>query len=198
MKLRKALMVCALAAAMITGSAVSAYAVGSLTNDITTVGDSGQEYQVMAKIQDSDSYKALKESSPEITDMIDQVNAGEMEMTDFVTKLEEMAAELTDEAAKASLEEVITKLEGKEFVTGFVDLVALDEAEKNEDGMYEVTLSVPSLTEQTANVEVLHYSTERTEWEIVDPTEVDVDAKTLTAEFEDLSPVAVIADAAAK
>ena len=33
---------------------------------------------------------------------------------------------------------------------------------------------------------------------MIEPADVDVDAKTVTAEFEDLSPVAVIADAEAK
>lgn len=197
MKLRKALMVCTLAAVMITGSAVAAFAEGSLTNDITVSGSS-QGYEVMADIQNSEAYKALKETSPEIADMIDQVNAGTMEMTDFVSKLKEMAAALTDETAKASLEAVIAKLEAKEFVTGFVDLTASETVEKNDADMYEVTISVPSLTEEVANVQILHYSMDRTEWEIVDATDVDVDAKTLTAEFQDLSPVAVIADAAAK
>lgn len=42
---------------------------------------------------------------------------------------------------------------------------------------------------------MLHYSMERTVWEIIDPTEVDEEAKTLTAEFEDLSPIAIISDA---
>lgn len=197
MKLRKALMVCTLAAVMITGSAVAAFAEGSLTNDITVSGSS-QGYEVMADIQNSEAYKALKETSPEIADMIDQVNAGTMEMADFVSKLKEMAAALTDETAKASLEAVIAKLEAKEFVTGFVDLTASETVEKNDADMYEVTISVPSLTEEVANVQILHYSMDRTEWEIVDATDVDVDAKTLTAEFQDLSPVAVIADAAAK
>ena len=77
-------------------------------------------------------------------------------------------------------------------------MIALEAAEKNEEGMYEVTISVPSLTDELRNVQVLHYSTERSLWEIVDPTEIDMEEKTLTAEFEDLSPIAVIADSTTK
>ena len=106
-----------------------------------------------------------------------------------------MAEGLTDETAKAALEEVITKLENKDFVTGFVDLTADATAEKNENGKYEVTIDVPSMTDEATGYAVLHYSNERSVWELIEPSETDAEAKTITAEFEDLSPVAVVADA---
>ena len=198
MKLRKKIMACTLAAAMLLGSAAAVYAEGSRTNDLTVTNASAQDYQITGKIEDSDSYKELKEKAPEIVEIIDKVNDGTMEMVDFVTKLTEEADGLTDETAKKDLEKVIETLRTKDFVTGFVDLIALEAAEKNEEGMYEVTISVPSLTDKLRNVQILHYSTERSLWEIVDPTEIDTEEKTVTAEFEDLSPIAVIADSKAK
>lgn len=198
MKLRKRVMACTLAAAMLIGAAVGVYAEGSRTNDLTVSNISAQEYQITGKIQDSDSYKALKEEAPEVAEMIDKVNDGTMEMTDFITKLTEQADAVMDEEAKAELEKVIESLRTKDFVTGFVDLVALEAAEKNAEGMYEVTISVPSLTDQLKNVQILHYSTERSLWEIVDPSEINTEEKTVTAEFEDLSPIAVIADSTTK
>ncbi|HIW50028.1 MAG TPA: PqqD family peptide modification chaperone [Candidatus Blautia intestinavium] len=198
MKLRKRIMACTLAAAMLLGSATGVYAEGSRTNDLTVTDVSAQEYQITGKIEESDSYKELKETAPDIVEIIDQVNDGTVEMADFVTKLTEEADALTDETAKKDLEKVIETLRTKDFVTGFVDLIALEAAEKNEEGMYEVTISVPSLTDELRNVQVLHYSTERSLWEIVDPTEIDMEEKTLTAEFEDLSPIAVIADSTTK
>mgnify|MGYP001851063836 CR=1 FL=1 len=198
MKLRKKIMACTLAAAMLLGSAAAVYAEGSRTNDLTVTNASAQDYQITGKIEDSDSYKELKEKAPEIVEIIDKVNDGTMEMVDFVTKLTEEADGLTDETAKKDLEKVIETLRTKDFVTGFVDLIALEAAEKNEEGMYEVTISVPSLTDKLRNVQILHYSTERSLWEIVDPTEIDTEEKTVTAEFEDLSPIAVIADSTAK
>lgn len=140
------------------------------------------------------AYKELQESAPEVVAILDQVNEGTMEMKDVVAQLTTMAEEITDETAKAALEEVITKLENKDFVTGFVDLAADETAEKNENGKYEITIDVPSMTDETEGLAVLHYSVERTVWEIIEPMETDAEAKTITAEFEDLSPIAIISD----
>ena len=42
-------------------------------------------------------------------------------------------------------------------------------------------------------VKLLHYSTVRNVWEVITPSDVNYESKQITAEFEDLSPVAVIA-----
>lgn len=192
MKLRKCLMVCALAAVMTAGSVSVASAAGSRTMDVTVQAEG---ISVAAKIEESEAYKQLKESAPEVVSILDKVNDGTMEMKDVTAELTKMAEGLTDETAKAALEEVITKLENKDFVTGFVDLTADATAEKNENGKYEVTIDVPSMTDEATGYAVLHYSIERSVWELIDPSETDAEAKTITAEFEDLSPVAVVADA---
>lgn len=192
MKLRKCLMVCALAAVMTAGSVSVASAAGSRTMDVTVQAEG---ISVAAKIEESEAYKQLKESAPEVVSILDKVNDGTMEMKDVTAELTKMAEGLTDETAKAALEEVITKLENKDFVTGFVDLTADATAEKNENGKYEVTIDVPSMTDEATGYAVLHYSIERSVWELIEPSETDAKAKTITAEFEDLSPVAVVADA---
>lgn len=192
MKLRKCLMVCALAAVMTVGSVSVASAAGSRTMNVTVQAEG---ISVAAKIEESEAYKQLKESAPEVVSILDKVNDGTMEMKDVTAELTKMAEGLTDETAKAALEEVITKLENKDFVTGFVDLTADATAEKNENGKYEVTIDVPSMTDEATGYDVLHYSVERSVWELIEPSETDSEAKTITAEFEDLSPVAVVADA---
>lgn len=192
MKLRKCLMVCALAAVMTVGSASVASAAGSRTMNVTVQAEG---ISVAAKIEESEAYKQLEESAPEVVSILDKVNDGTMEMKDVTAELTKMAEGLTDETAKAALEEVITKLENKDFVTGFVDLTADATAEKNENGKYEVTIDVPSMTDEATGYDVLHYSVERSVWELIEPSETDAEAKTITAEFEDLSPVAVVADA---
>lgn len=192
MKLRKCLMVCALAAVMTAGSVSVASAAGSRTMDVTVQAEG---ISVAAKIEESEAYKQLKESAPEVVSILDKVNDGTMEMKDVTAEFTKMAEGLTDETAKAALEEVITKLENKDFVTGFVDLTADATAEKNENGKYEVTIDVPSMTDEATGYAVLHYSIERSVWELIEPSETDAEAKTITAEFEDLSPVAVVADA---
>lgn len=197
MKLGKKFMVCTLAAVMTLGSAIGVYAAenSSPTKEITTT-QAGVTAE--SKIEETESFKAIQENAPVVAEMILQVNEGTMEMDAFIEKLNEMTEEIGDETAKATLEKAIKDLEGKIFVTAFVDISVDADVEKNEEGKYEVTLNVPSLTSKTTNVMVLHYSTERSVWEVIEPADVDVDAKTVTAEFEDLSPVAVIADAEAK
>lgn len=197
MKLGKKFMVCTLAAVMTLGSAIGVYAAEnpSLSKEITTT-QAGVTAE--SKIEETESFKAIQENAPVVAEMILQVNEGTMEMDAFIEKLNEMTEEIGDETAKATLEKAIKDLEGKIFVTAFVDISVDADVEKNEEGKYEVTLNVPSLTSKTTNVMVLHYSTERSVWEVIEPADVDVDAKTVTAEFEDLSPVAVIADAEAK
>ena len=84
-------------------------------------------------------------------------------------------------------------LENKHLIGAFAD-ITVSNATKNENGNYEVILSVPSLVEQAVNVRVLHYSTVRSKWEIIIPSNVDFENKLVITEFQDLSPVAVIAD----
>ncbi|WP_308783811.1 hypothetical protein [uncultured Blautia sp.] len=194
MKLRKCLMVCALASVMTVGSVSFVNAAGSRTNDLTVTGDTAQQYEITAEIEESEAYRTLAQEAPEIVDIIDGVNDGTMEMVDVITKLQDMAETIEDEEVKAALEEVIAVLEKKEFVTGFIDLIALEVAEKNGEGNYEISISVPSLTDKMENVEILHYSMDRSVWEIVEPTDVDLEKKVIEAEFEDLSPIAVICD----
>ena len=100
----------------------------------------------------------------------------------------------TIESIKELAPELAAQLEGKSALGKFVELSALDAAEKSADGKYVVTLSVPALSDAVSDVKILHYSTERSVWEIIIPTKIDTENKQITAEFEDLSPVAVIAN----
>ncbi|MBS6180960.1 MAG: hypothetical protein KH921_09260 [Erysipelotrichaceae bacterium] len=191
MKMRKRMLVSLLAGVLTLGSAVSVWAAGSRTSDVTVAGDG--KFTVSSKIEETADYTTLKAEAPEVVALIDTVNAGTKDMKTFAEDLKGLLETTTDEAAKASLEKVVATLEGKDFVTGFFDLSAASDAEKNENGKYEVTLSLPALTDNTTDVEILHYSVARKLWETVEPTEVDKKAKTITAEFEDFSPVAIVA-----
>lgn len=192
MKMKKILVV-AMTMVMTLSSAVGVMAAGSRSKNVALTGDTAEKFEVAQNIQETESYKALKAEEPETAALIDDVNAGTKSMASFKETLTAMAAEITDETAKAALDEVVKTLENKEFVTGFVDLVAKEGTEKNANGKYEITLSVPGMTDNTTEVEVLHYSTERKVWEVITPSSIDTKNKTIVAEFEDLSPVAVIA-----
>lgn len=192
MKMRKRMLVSVMAAVLTLGSALSVWAEGSRTSDVTVVGEDAGKYIITSDIEKTEAYKQLEEEAPEVVNVIDEVNKGTTDMKGFAESLKEMADTLTDEA-KESLEKVIDTLDGKDFVTGFFDLIPEGNVEKNENGNYQVTMSVPALTDKTTEVEILHYSVERKLWENIKPLNVDKKAKTVTAEFKDLSPVAIIA-----
>lgn len=165
-----------LAAALVVTQAVSAFAAPSRTTDVKPAGDSVGYYETKTGTEETFAY--LDETVPEVKKMIMDINKG-------VTGLESIA-----EAAPELKEE----LEGKNLVTGFFDLEPINGGIKTADGKYIVTLSVPELTKSMTNVRLLHYSTDRNVWEIITPNDVNYEQKQITAEFIDLSPVAVIAD----
>ena len=161
-----------LAAALIVTQAISAFAAPVAPSKTTTPSATG--YIITAA--SSESFADV--NNDEIINDLLAVNNGTKSLTDVVEKT---TPELTDQLA------------GKEMVTPFFDLKPENGGIKNEEGKYVVTLSVPSLTKAMTDIQILHYSTVRNLFELITPTSVDYENKTITVVFEDLSPVAVIA-----
>lgn len=88
-------------------------------------------------------------------------------------------------------------LDGKDFVTGFTQFKVLDsvKAVKNADGKYEVEFSVPSITDDMENIQLVCYNEETKEWTIVDPINVDKEKKTIKVALDDLCYFTIVADA---
>lgn len=179
--MRKKLFGMVLAATLVVAQTVSVFAAGSKTANMTLAPESSADYILTEAIEEAPAFDELKTKSPEVAELIQSVNEGKTTMAEFAESIRENAADVAD------------KLAGKAFITQFYDLIAEDGVEKTEDGMYRVTLYVPAITANTEEIAVLHYSTVRELWEIIDPLSVDKDAKTITVEFEDLTPIAVIA-----
>lgn len=165
-----------LAAALILTQAVSVFAAGSKTADVALSGDSSSYYEVTESSKEAFVNSGVTDDT--VLAKILAVNEG----TETLQSVADLAPELKD---------VLTD---KTMVTPFFDLVPINGGIKTADGKYLVTLSVPTLTEGMTDVKLLHYSTVRSVWEIVEPTKVDFASHEITAEFEDLSPVAVIAN----
>lgn len=55
-----------------------------------------------------------------------------------------------------------------------------------------VTWEVPLISDKTEHIKILHYSTHRGVWEILEPIEVNYEDRTITQNFQDLSPMAVL------
>ena len=197
MKIAKKFMALALAAVLSVGCAFGVSADGSRTKDITVVKEQSEIYEIIQKIEDTDGFKELKEEVPAIAEAFEKVGKGEMDMEGFVDVLKKLAEEETDEELKVAIEEVIEKLEGKDFVTGFTQFKVLDfdRAVKNEDGKYEVEFAVPSITDDMENIQLVCYNKETKEWSIVDPINVDKENKTIKVTLDDLCFFTIVADA---
>ena len=199
MKMAKKFMALALAVVLSVGCAFCVSADGSRTKNITVSQEQSKIYEVLQKIEETDGFKELKEEYPEIAEVLQKVGEGKMDMKEFIDFLKTLAAEEKDETRKAKLEDVIEKLEKKEFVTGFVQFKVLDfdkavKSAEDED-KYEVDLSVPSITDEMENIQLLCYNKEKNEGSIAEPISVDKKNKTIKVALEDLCYFAIIADA---
>lgn len=199
MKMAKKFMALALAVVLSVGCAFCVSADGSRTKNITVSQEQSKIYEVLQKIEETDGFKELKEEYPEIAEVLQKVGEGKMDMKEFIDFLKTLATEEKDEIRKAKLEDVIEKLEKKEFVTGFVQFKVLDfdkavKSAEDED-KYEVDLSVPSITDEMENIQLLCYNKEKNEWSIAEPISVDKKNKTIKVALEDLCYFAIIADA---
>ena len=126
MKMAKKFMALALAVVLSVGCAFCVSADGSRTKNITVSQEQFKIYEVLQKIEETDGFKELKEEYPEIAEVLQKVGEGKMDMKEFIDFLKTLATEEKDETRKAKLEDVIEKLEKKEFVTGFVQFKVLD------------------------------------------------------------------------
>ena len=199
MKMAKKFMALALAVVLSVGCAFCVSADGSRTKNITVSQEQSKIYEVLQKIEETDGFKELKEEYPEIAEVLQKVGEGKMDMKGFIDFLKTLATEEKDETRKAKLEDVIEKLEKKEFVTGFVQFKVLDfdkavKSAEDED-KYEVDLSVTSITDEMENIQLLCYNNEKNEWSIPEPISDDKKNKTIKVALEDLCYFAIIADA---
>ena len=194
-----------LAAALVVSSAISVFALGSKTTAPTITGESAGKYEIVTSTEDKDEKEVFAtmlegtagkldaETAVKVVDQITELNKGEVKLAETILdKIAETAPEMTEE----QVEELKTALENKELVTKLFDLTPIDGGIITEDGKYQVTLAVTARVEEMkdTDVKLLHYSTERVLWEVIDPEEVDFETKEITAKFDDLSPVAIIAD----
>ena len=198
MKIAKKFMALALAAVLSVGCAFGVSADGSRTKNVTVINEQSEIYEIIQKIEDTEGFKELKETVPAVADAFKEVGEGKMDMKGFIDVLKTLAEEegITEEV-KAAIEEVVEKLDGKDFVTGFTQFKVLDfdKAVKNEDGKYEVEFAVPSITDEMENIQLLCYNKETKEWSIVDPINIDKENKTIKVALDDLCYFTIISDA---
>lgn len=147
----------------------------SKTATMAVTGSSKGYYEVDA--MDQEELAEVAKADKATAELIKDINAGTKTLKDL---------------AKAE-SSIASELEGKSLVTAFMDLRKIGDVSKTADGKYQVTLSVPALTKGMTDVKVLHFSTARNVWEVITPSNVDLNNKELTFEVQDLSPIAIIA-----
>lgn len=147
----------------------------SKTATMAVTGSSKGYYEVDA--MDQEELAEVAKADKATAELIKDINAGTKTLKDL---------------AKAE-SSIASELEGKSLVTAFMDLRKIGDVSKTADGRYQVTLSVPALTKGMTDVKVLHFSTARNVWEVITPSNVDLNNKELTFEVQDLSPIAIIA-----
>ena len=87
--------------------------------------------------------------------------------------------------------ETLEKCEGREPVTSFFELVPNETAEKTEDSLYRVPLTVESLNDTYC---VLAYNLSEEVFTIISPEEIDFENHILTFCAEDLSAISILRD----
>ena len=175
--MKKRLLGTILAAALIVSQAMSVFAAGSVSGQVALTNEYSSYYQVTEASEEA--FSEVAASAPEVVNTILAVNQGTKTLQSLA---DELAPELSDQ------------LKDKNMVTPFFDLKPINGGVQTEDGKYRVVLSVPNLTEAMTDVMLLPYSTAGSVWELITPEKVDYSSRQITAVFEDLSPVAVIAN----
>ena len=161
-----------LMAVMVLTSVMGVSAANSTDANIKVEDTQSGHYEV---VTGADEFKELKTENADVYNAVVGFNAG-------TVKVEKML-----ESAPA----VLKAIEGKAIIGDVFELVDVNGGKVNADGKHEITLSVPGLT--TKEVVVIHYSYVKKAWESVTVKSVDLDKKTVTAVFDDLSPVAIYA-----
>lgn len=196
MKLTKKLLAGVMTAAMLLTSSIGVFAAPS-TQNVQSADENYVTNKDGNSITETAAFSKLKEEEPEVAAMIEKAANGEISAEEMAGEMEAWLenADVSEESKAITQQAIKTIKEEKlDFVTPFVELETNGDVPKNENGMYEPTVKVSGLTKEMKKVKVLHFSTERSCYEVIEPKNVDYDNKTITFEVEDLSPIAILAD----
>ena len=175
MKAVKKLLTCVLSAALLFGSTTAVFAADS---------------KAAAQVESETSGIVVVNDVTEVTNEIAKTDA---QAAEVITKTQQDPQTLVDNLKNTESNgaaEAAKALEGKTILTPFFDIQKTGNVAKDADGKYNVTLSVPELTDAVTSVQILHYSTERGTWEVLD-AEFDLKTKTIIGKFQDLSPATI-------
>lgn len=174
--MKKKLISAGLLIAMLVMQVMSVSAAGSKTTGAAVTGNAQAYYEIRELTDDIFAEEGIDQ---DVIDLIKAVNDGTKTLDDIA----------------AAQPEIADELKGMSLVTPIFDLIPINGGIRNADDTEYIVqkISVSTLAQGMSGVKVLHYSTERKVWEIINPTNVDLEGKTVEVNFTDLSPVAIIA-----
>lgn len=176
MKMYKRVLAALLMGTMFAISVMGVSAAGSRTNDIYVSGDDKEDFKV---VTGEDAFEDLKEGNQEVYDKIVEYNK------------DKNLDELLD-----GVEDVKKELEDKTLIWEIFEIEPIGPQEPNENGKYEVELTVTTLTNYSDDISVLVYNSEDGTWEVIKPKSVDYKNKKIVIEVSDLSVVGIYAKVA--
>ncbi len=175
MKMKKRILAGMMMAIMVVASVMSVSAAPSKQEPVVEAG-SATKYEIATGTKEFTGIKEEKEA------------AVKAQIADLEA---DKAVSLNTDTDKA--------IKDKTMATDFFDLIVkegTDHSACTTKGYHTLTLKVDAMTSSWKNIVVLHYSTVRDVWEAipVDAKNVKYDAKTITFDIKDLSPMAIYAD----
>ena len=131
-------------------------------------------------VSEPDYYKVsvtFEENYPE--DVLEILNSGNFSVEDIINKYD----------SEETMSDYITYTP----ITLFYELTAINGGIKNENGTYDIGLSIPSLTTDDINLSILYYSVDSQKFQITDIDKIDYDNKIINMTIEDLpSAISII------
>lgn len=131
-------------------------------------------------VSEPDYYKVsvtFEENYPE--DVLELLNSGDFSVEDIINKYD--------------IEETMSDYITYTPITLFYELTAINGGIKNENGTYDIGLSIPSLTTDDINLSILYYSVDSQKFQITDIDKIDYDNKIINMTIEDLpSAISII------
>lgn len=218
----KSLVAGVLAVTVVLGSSMSAFAAGSASgrpNAVPPAAPAAQQsttqpaqqqaapaaYEAVALDENSQDFQAIANQFPEVTNLIKDVNKGEVDSEGFVAFVQGMLSDAqaaNDTEAAEELQKFLDAMKDKDFVSPFFLLKWQNGANKdqfkvtrNNKDFYKFTLNVPALTDKLTGVGLVVLNADKKAFQFAPATNIDNAKKNMDVEVESVGLAAVVADA---
>ena len=138
----------------------------SKTSSLWPVGKSENAYSITSADE-----KNMADLDDQVAESIEEMNAGEENVTMIAQQQPELADALSDQT----------------MLTPIVNVTPVDGGLQTENGKYVLQVSLPGLTSNVSDLRVVSYNTAQKAWEVLTPSAIDWNEKIVSVEAKDLS-----------